>query len=179
MINVILDTSVWISFFGNRPKEQSLRIQRAQCLLNYLKKNQSLFKICYSERTEHELSKDQNRAILQQYEKLPSHILNESWEQIELKWNNIGTKWGNEKEFILGKKIEDLLPDKKTKCNRNDRGLYGDSIQNECRVIIHENPKDFKKFDPDASNRSILLIDLYNQDCSSAIKQLEKVVKAL
>jgi len=177
MIKVLLDTSFWISYFrprNNDPKNK--RNSKANELLDYLLKNQKKYEICYSERTKNELETDQDKSKLELFRMVGSHYLNLSWEQIDLKWENISTKWGDSSEVVLGNNLQTTLPDKKKKDNVKDRGIYGDAILEDCKVLIYED-KDFDKFIDDAMKREILLINLNHYSVGVAIKSIGKFTK--
>ena len=89
--------------------------------------------------------------------------------------NNIGTILGDKTESKIADNLEDILPNKPSKNNKNDRGIYGDAILENYRVIIHENPKDLKKFINDAKERNIIIIDLILISADSAIKQISSI----
>lgn len=178
MINVLLDSSVFVSSFGNRSKDEAWRIERAICVIKFLKENSESYQICYSERTKNELVNDPNFSCLSQFKLLPSHWLNATWEKIDLTWKNIGSKWDDSSEIELGKQLEEKLPDKAKKDNLNDRGIYGDAVFNSCDVVIHENPRDFNKLRYDSDERHIHLINLIKIDCKAAIEILQKQAAA-
>ena len=171
-MKILLDTSVWISYFGQR-KEKS-RISVAESLFRYFDENEKIVEICYSERTLNELESNDYRDVLKRYSLVVSHILDLNWEEIDLKWENIHTKWGDSSEVELGDDLKKELPDNKHKSQKADRGIYGDAILEECNMIIHENPKDFNKLQEDASKRGIEIINLLDQNESSIIELLEQ-----
>ncbi len=175
MIKVLFDTSFWISYFRPR-RDDELEIKRnstANELLDYFLKNRKKYEICYSERTKNELKSDQDKSKLEQFLMVGSHTLNLNWEEIDLKWNNISTKWGDSSEVVMGNNLQTILPDNKKKDNVKDRGIYGDAILEDCKVLIHED-KDFNKFTDDTMKREILLINLNHCTVKDAIKSIDK-----
>jgi len=180
MIKILLDTSVWMSYLGRCREKSSHRIEKAKNILDLLNANTDKIMICYSERTKRELSNYSSESVLETYYLLPSHILNQNWEETEENYDNIGTKHGDEEEYELGKRIEDILPDKKKKLNRNDRGIVGDAIHEGCQIIIHENPKDFDRFANFSDN--LIIIDLISnsvEEATDIITQSMAVLKRI
>lgn len=180
MVKVLLDTSVLLSnALGFRVTDPE-REKKAMCLLNYLSTHVNNFELVYSERTKRELIKylNENRAEdeLKKYKMLPSYTLSQNYEETEEIWNNIDSKWGDEKELDLGVSLENTLPDK-NKLNRNDRGIFGDAILNSCEVVIHENPKDFNKLRTLADEYGITLINLLIETYDSATLILNNTIK--
>jgi len=172
MIKIVIDTSVWMSYCGKFRESDSNRIVKAKELINFLDRNTDKIVTCYSERTKRELLKYSSESVLGKYYLLPSHILNQNWEETEENWNNIETKWGDEKEVELGNNISKKLPDKKNKLNRNDRGIIGDAIQEGCQILIHENPKDFNRFLDFSENLIIFdLLSISVEDIIDTISQ--------
>ncbi len=178
IVKVLLDTSVFISSFSGTRVNDSERTIKAQCIIKYLEENKC-FQICYSERTQRELKWDKNIHKLNKYELLNSHVLNQTYDNTEEKWNNIATIWNDLSEIQLGDDIEKVLPDKPSKSNKNDRGIYADALYEGCKFIIHENPKDFNKLNNYISSKNIVLIDLMKHTCLEVIEILEKEIYTL
>lgn len=171
MIRVLLDTSVWISYLRIRENDtDGKRHKKANELFNYLQFHKKLFEICYSEWTRNELNNDE---VLVGFTMLGSHCFNLPINEIDLVWNNINTKWGDESEVEYGGKLEELLPNTKKKNNKKDRGIFGDSVYEDCNVIIHED-KDFDRFKNEALLNGILSINLLDVDLSEAIYNLKE-----
>jgi hypothetical protein len=175
LIRILIDTGVWISYLGQRKIDTNNRVKKARKVINYLKNNSEKYSICYSERTINELYNNSGQNVLDNYTLVNSHIFNENWEECHLIWNNINSIWGDKTESNIGNTLKSILPDKTKKNNRNDRGIYGDAIIENCKIIIHENPKDFTKFTSDAEKRKIILIDLFSYSVKHAIKIIESL----
>jgi len=122
-----------------------------------------------------ELKEDKYRKILHQFTLLGSHSLNLTWDKINLKVDNLYSIFGNIEELKVGNSLEEILPDKSKKNNENDRGIYGDAIFEKCDVILHENPKDFSKFENDAKKRNILIINLLEINANDVIKSIKQL----
>ncbi len=156
MIKTLLDTSVWISVFGTR--EDSIRKKIARTIFDFLVSNPEKFFICYSERTTIELTTPIME--LSKYKMIPYHSINEAWQEIEGTWDNWETKFGDEKEVLNGKIFSEILPDLKTKSNKRDRGIYADAVYAGCKLLLHENPKDFNKLAKGAQQRDLQIVNL-------------------
>ena len=169
MIKVLLDTSVWIRYLRIRSTdEDGTRHKKANELFNYLLTNHDKYIICYSERSRNELNNDK---ILAGFSMIGSHCFNLPIEEIDLVWDNIQTKWGDESEVEYGDKLEELLPYKK---NNNDRGIFGDAVYENCQIIIHED-KDFLQFIDESKYQNIVLINLLKITAQDCIDQLEQL----
>ena len=175
MLRVLIDTGVWMSYSGKFRDAEQHRIERAKSVIDYLHEHKDLFEICYSERTERELKKYEIYDMPLNASLLPSHIADQTWGETEEIWNNIGTTWGDEEEIKLGKEIQSKLPNKTKKINRNDRGIFADAIQEGCRVLIHENPRDYNELTEEAEKYGVVLIDLINTDYNTAREILTNI----
>lgn len=179
MIKVVIDTGVLMSNIGGYRATDIEREYVAKGVLNFLTSNSSKFALYYSERTQEELIRNTSREIalieLNKYEMLPSHILDQTWGETGQMWQNIATIYGDERESDLAGLLRDKLPDKRTKSNRNDRGITGDAIMNYCDVILTENPKDFNKLQEECEENGILLINLIKQTSDSVISKLQEL----
>jgi len=91
MIRIIIDTSFWISFFGQRSKDQFERVKKARKIIEFLNKHTDKYTICYSERTKNELKNNPKNGILDNYTLINSHILNEEFAECDLAFDNIDT----------------------------------------------------------------------------------------
>lgn len=173
MIKVVLDTSVFISSFPGRRASEPGRTQKAQCVISYLEENNT-FLICYSERTERELEHDSHFYKLGNYTRLNSHLLNQKIDETEETWDNIATVWNDQSEVDYGDELLEALTDKPAKTNKNDRGIYGDAMLEHCRFLIHENPRDFDRFQKQAEKDSIIMINLLKHSCTDVIQMLKQ-----
>src|SRR5437879_2354287 len=88
--------------------------------------------------------------------KLPAHTGNDTWDQIDINWEDWGSLWNNDDEVKLGDELEKQLPDKKSKSNRIDRNIVITAANQKIDFILHENPNDYKKINIDG----ITFIDL-------------------
>ncbi len=159
---ILLDTSVWISYFGERKQEHINRMELARIIINYcLEKKMTLF---YCPQIEAELRKGSHATRnenIEQMKKIAEEILghtgNEKWGQMSpVTWDKWGTKFGDKSESELGDKLESQLPDKNNKSNRTDRSILVSAIKENIHIFLHENPQDFNKIKSD----EILLINL-------------------
>ena len=180
MVKIVLDTGVLISNIGGFRSDDIVRDNTAKAILDFLKTNSAKFALYFSERTKFELLGyfEKNGEIeiamdeLMHYSMLPSHSINETWDEINLTWGNLESKWGDNDEFNLGESLATALPDKSKKRNNNDRGIVGDAIMNSCHVILHENPRDFIKLEKICSVKGILIVNLLNSEPESIIFNL-------
>ncbi len=157
---ILLDTGVWISFFGRTDPKLTKRTELAREVIRHCQsKGYQLF---YCPQVELELSRGTNGAdnIAQMKiiaEAVDGHTGNETWDQIDaVTWDTWGTKWGDTEEHELGETLEAQLPDKSKKSNKNDRSIVVTAKHENIKIILHENPKDFDKLDVD----EVSLIDL-------------------
>jgi hypothetical protein len=166
MKRVLLDTGAWISAYAQR--KDLARVDRAKRVLEYLERNPTRYTVCYSQRTQIELSghaktkpPDLSRFVL-----LPYHSGNETWGEID-------TTWGDAQEVAAGDSLLKALPEKKKKTNQRDRGIYGDAAFEKCNIVLHENPDDFSRFAAHAEASGILLINLLKHTPEEIIRMLE------
>ncbi len=158
---LLLDTGVWISYFGTRQRSEQERIDTARKIIDYcLKEN---FKLFYSPYVENELNlgnslnRSKNIEVMRKIaDKLPAHTGNDTWDQIDVTYEDWGSKWNNVEEVKLGNKLQEQLPDKKNKSNRIDRNTVVTAINQKIDIILHENPRDFDKIDV----KGIFIVDL-------------------
>jgi hypothetical protein len=175
-IKILIDSTVWVSYFGDRRSELQPRIKLAREVIKYCRNEK--IGIYYCDYIENELNEDprSNRQnnIIQMKEianRIPSNIGNDTWDQIDVNWENIGSLWNNDKEVELANNLEQKLPDRKSKSNRVDRNIIVTAIQQGINVILHENPNDFNRFQDDFDQ--VIFIDLLN------IGSLEKFIQRL
>ena len=142
-IKVLLDTGVFISYFGRANEPQ--RVTKARGLMNYFRNKD--IDILYSQRTQNELNvipsetrtEFLNNCIMAEY-----FFGNETIDQIEGTSENIGSLSDNDSdgEYGISERINTwLIKDR----DLRDRGILLDAIKNKCNFFIHENPKDYKK----------------------------------
>jgi hypothetical protein len=163
---VVLDTTVWISARGTR-KSAPARQQRARRVLSFLTSQPTRFSVYYSERLELELAHDAILPTLKHFfHRLPYHVLNETWDQSEGKWENCGSRWDDVEESRFGEAAEILLPDRVKSSNRRDRGIYGDAVFAKCRCLLHENPRDFDRCVEDSERHGLKIINLLNHEAN-------------
>jgi hypothetical protein len=160
---LLLDTGVWISYFGNRKQSEQKRIDTARNIINYcLREKIKLFYCPYVENElnlGHNLNKAKNIEEMKKIaDKLPAHIGNDTWDQIDVKFEDWGSKWNNDEEVKLGNELQKQLPNKKNKSNRVDRNMVVTAVNQKINIILHENPKDYNKIDV----KGIFFVDLLN-----------------
>jgi predicted nucleic acid-binding protein len=143
---VILDTGVWISYFGREENKQ--RTEMAKNLFKIL--SDSSFEILFSQRTENELNQKpslERQTFLKKFDRATYYKGNETWNQIQGTWENIGSLWeSSEVETTTAIKIKNWLKREK---DIEDRGILLDAVFNGCKFFIHENPNDFNKISLD------------------------------
>ncbi len=142
----ILDTGVWISYFGREENVQ--RTKMARNLFKIL--SDSSFEILFSQRTENELNQKpslERQTFLKNFNRATYNKGDETWNQIQGTWENIGSLWeSSEVETTTAIKIKNWLKREK---DIEDRGILLDAVFNGCKFFIHENPKDFNKINLD------------------------------
>jgi hypothetical protein len=133
-------------------------------------------KLFYCPYVENELNKGNNKNKEANIEKmksianrLPAHIGNDTWDQIDCNWEDLGSLWNNDEEVKLGNQLQQQLPDKKNKSNRIDRNIVITALNQNINYILHENPHDYKKIHLDG----IVFIDLLK------IKSLDEFTKII
>ena len=151
-MKVLFDTSVLLSALGrsndkdlNRYKLANKVIEKCD-ILNYSK--------CISERTKLEfeygwnnknLSDDrveEEKSFLKIFTVVPSHHGDETWNKIDLNWENDESLWNNEEEMKIAEELNNKLPGER---NQHDRGILLDAIMNKCNIVINDNWSDFNK----------------------------------
>lgn len=174
---ILLDTSVWISYFGDRPENCKARIELSRNIITYcLAQKMQLFYCSY---VEFELNQANQKNRPENIEKMkliaeniPAHTGNDTLDQIvDVTWENWGSLWNIEEEETFGDELQKQLPDKKNKSNRRDRNIIVTAKYENIDAILHENPKDFKKIKTD----SMTIIDLTKLDSlNDFIEEIEK-----
>lgn len=86
---LLLDTGVWISYFGNRLSKENKRIDLAKKIINFCLSNK--IELFYCPYVENELLKGKYANRVQNIKKmkkiakkLPGHIGNDAWEKIDV-----------------------------------------------------------------------------------------------
>lgn len=169
MKKILIDTGVWMSYFGQRRADEYKKVEKAKELFNHLDASKSNYNVWYSERNWQELECADSRRALAKYSMLPSHILSQKFEKTPEIIDNIGTKMGNHKELDLEMEILEILPGEK---QYRDRLIYADAILENCDFLIHEDPKDFNLLTEHAKKYGLVLIDQYSNDISGIINIL-------
>lgn len=141
----LLDTGVWISYFGRVGfPERTTKAKQLFDLFNGLS-----HEVLFSYRTENELKKwqwNERKPILELYNRATYYVGEETMGQIQGHWNNIGSTWelsALESETAI--KIKKWLNKDR---DLNDRGILLDAVFNGCSFFMHENPNDYDKIDP-------------------------------
>jgi len=154
---VLIDTSVWISYFGRKPdnEKNNKRSKLASEVIKYCQKNKiDLFFCAY---IESELKNEKNIESMKKIsKKVSTHFGNDFWDENDVNWEECGSKWGDKEEGVWADELKSQLPDKKKKSNRVDRNIVLTAIQQNINIILHENPKDFNRLSDDR----IQIIDL-------------------
>jgi len=147
---ILIETSVWVSYFGDRNIENNCRIKTAREVISFCLKEEHELLYCHyvlRELQNYEGSKRKKdiEELKNIAKELPSNIGAEPCNKIEVPWDKIGSVWNNNEENKQEKRIEASLPDKNNKSNKNDRKILLTAHQQGVNILLHENPKDFKK----------------------------------
>lgn len=143
MIRLLLDTGVFISYFGR--SESKLRTEKARALIRHIDNTKG--EILYSQRTFYELKErdwEKRKKFISQCKLASYHFGNETISQIEGTIENIGSICNNyaDGEFQLSEKLNQYLLRER---DIRDRGILLDAVKNECNFFIHEKPNDFDR----------------------------------
>lgn len=164
MLRVFIDTSVWVSYFGDRDNKINLvRIKLAQEIIKHCVDNS--YDLLYDPYVLSELRNYSCANRVYNIEKmkeiakpLPYYIGNDTWGKSDAIWGNTGSRCGDTDELKKANKLDLELPDRKHKLNRNDRKIMLTCLMENADILLHENPHDFNKI----SQNAILKIDLLN-----------------
>lgn len=171
MIKFFLDTGVFISYFGR--KSDSTRTINAKLLIDHI--DDISGEILYSQRTYHELKKHEwkkRKTFLKQCTLSSYHYGNESFNEIDGTFDNIGSIWNNDKgdEYKLSNELFKYMSKYR---ELHDRGILLDAIMNNCNYFIHENPNDFNLIPKEITNQfNLIVIDLIKVG-----KDVTKIIK--